>query len=99
MEVVMKSAYRGYTICGLGGTTYLTLHLNGWPVLYIPLTYTVQECLEEFCEKASWNIKNICPNYDPGVVDVWEGQVFFELPYGEIPTDTIQRISLERTAW
>ena len=32
----------------------VSLRLEGWHVEYYPLTFTVQECLEDWCETVGW---------------------------------------------
>lgn len=32
----------------------LSLRMDAWHVKMFPLTYTVQECLEEWCEEVGW---------------------------------------------
>lgn len=49
----MKTDIRRYICEIIGGKVYLTI--SGYRVGRYPLSYTFQECIEEFCDKVGWN--------------------------------------------
>ena len=76
---------------------YCKLHLSleHWHVATYPLTYTQEECLEEFCERAGWEFLRYSCGYI-GAVDILQCRV----PTAHLVMDKIYwHHNIVRRAW
>lgn len=67
--------------------TRLSLRMESWHTKMFPMTYTVQECLEVWCEEVGWRYTR-----HGGRLSISEREyymVIVEMPMYECSTDTI----------
>ena len=89
----MKSDWHYYLTFGASSASQLTVSISDWQVMHCPLTYTVDECVEAWCELVGWKLKWIRHTNIPSPMGVSSGRFYFELPDDQDAMDIVRRIS------
>lgn len=84
--------------------TNTTLYLDDYNVGSYPLTYSIMDCLEHFCDWAGWELYSFRYHYEG--INATDGSTVMKRPFGEcsfastfIKARTLYRGGLEVTLW